>query len=394
MPSILERDQLNAFCRHTHIEVAGAKQGPLAGLTFGVKDIYDIAGVGTAFGNPDWLKSHAVPTKTAMVVERLLAAGASIVGKTQTDEIAFSINGINAHYGPTINPKAAGRLSGGSSSGSAAAVAGGLCDFALGGDTGGSVRLPSSFNGLYGLRTTHGRIAMTGDCVLAPSFDVAGWFARDLPLFAKVGDVLLTGGRTWPEFNRVLVVEDAVALTDPGIKDALQPMQDRITRALGPARPVTLADEGLQSWFETFRTIQFSEIWREHGDWIKQTKPRFGPGIAERIEVASKLDPAEITKAKTHRVDIMQRVKGLLEDNTILILPTVPGIAPLVDTSLAELENFRGRAMRLLCISSLTGLPQINLPGATFDGCPVGISLIGPPMADEALIQTAQRIMT
>ena len=225
MPSILERDQLNAFCRHTHIEVAGAKQGPLAGLTFGVKDIYDIAGVGTAFGNPDWLKSHAVPTKTAMVVERLLAAGASIVGKTQTDEIAFSINGINAHYGPTINPKAAGRLSGGSSSGSAAAVAGGLCDFALGGDTGGSVRLPSSFNGLYGLRTTHGRIAMTGGCVLAPSFDVAGWFARDLPLFAKVGDVLLTGGRTWPEFNRVLVAEDAVALTDPGIKDALQPMR-------------------------------------------------------------------------------------------------------------------------------------------------------------------------
>ena len=255
MPSILERDQLNAFCRHTHIEVAGAKRGPLAGLTFGVKDIYDIAGVGTAFGNPDWLKSHPVPTKTAMVVERLLTAGASVVGKTQTDEIAFSINGINAHYGRTINPKAAGRLSGGSSSGSAAAVSGGLCDFAIGGDTGGSVRLPSSFNGLYGLRTTHGRIAMTGCCVAAPSFDVAGWFARDLPLFAKVGDVLLTGGRTWPEFSRVLVAEDAVALMDPDIKDALQPMRDRITRALGPARPITLADKGLQSWFETFRTI-------------------------------------------------------------------------------------------------------------------------------------------
>ena len=101
-----------------------------------------------------------------------------------------------------------------------------------------------------------------------------------------------------------------------------------------------------------------------------------------------------IDQVALHVVDIMQRVKGLLEDNTILILPTVPGIAPLVDTSLAELENFRGRTMRLLCISSLTGLPQINLPGATFDGCPVGISLIGPPMADEALIQTAQRIMT
>lgn len=393
MSSILERDQLNAFCRHTHIEVSGAGKGPLAGLTFGVKDIYDIAGVGTAFGNPDWLATHPVPTKTAPVVERLLQAGASVLGKTQTDEIAFSINGINAHYGRTVNAKAPQRLSGGSSSGSAAAVAGKLCDFALGADTGGSVRLPASFCGLYGLRATHGRLSLEGACSLAPSFDSAGWFASDLPLFAKVGNVLLKGRKDWSKLDRILLAEDAFALVDPGVKEALAPALSQISRMLGVPQPVTVAAEGLPQWFETFRINQFAEIWREHADWIIRTKPKFGPGIAERVEIASKLDPAKIRKAEAARMEITKRVTGMLEDRSILIVPTVPGIAPLIDTPLSDLENFRGRAMSLLCISSLTRLPQMTLPMISFEGCPLGISMIGPAGADEMLIEVAQQII-
>ncbi|MGD9812272.1 MAG: amidase [Sphingobium sp.] len=393
MSSVLDRDSLNAFCRHTHVEVAGTASGPLAGLTFGVKDIYDVAGVGTAFGNPDWLATHPVPTKTAPIVERLLAAGASVIGKTHTDEIAFSINGINAHYGRTTNPKAAGRLSGGSSSGSAAAVAGELCDFALGADTGGSVRLPASFNGLYGLRTTHGRISLEGARTLAPSFDTAGWFARDLSIFARVGKVLLTKGRSWPKFERVVIAEDAFALVDPGVKEALRAILDRMAQALGTPRPVTLASDSLQKWFEIFRTIQFSEIWRVHGEWIRRVNPKFGPGVAERVIATSKLDPGEISRAEATRIQIATRVTDLLGDRTLMILPTAPGIAPLVETSIEDLEDFRGRAMRLLCISSLTRVPQLNLPAASLHGCPLGISLIGPVGADEALIDAAQRIM-
>jgi len=390
MTSVLDRDTLNAFCRHTHIEVAGAPTGPLAGLTFGVKDLYDIAGVGTAFGSPSWLATHPVPAVTAPVVESLLRAGASIVGKTQTDELAFSINGNNAHYGRPINPKADGRLTGGSSSGSAAAVAGGLCDFALGSDTGGSVRLPASFCGLYGLRPTHGRIPLGGACALARSFDTAGWFAADLDIFSRAADVLLSGAR--PACDRVLIAQDAFALTDPGVREALQPALSRIEHVLGAPRAVSLAAEGLSQWFETFRTLQFSEIWREHRDWLAQAKPALGPGIAERMAAASNITAAEIAKADAARTDITRRLADLLGERTVLILPTVPGIAPRADSTLAELESFRGRAMSLLCIASLTRLPQINLPVATLDGCPLGMSLMAPAGADEMLVEAARRL--
>ncbi len=392
MTSILDSDTLGAFCRHTHVEVAGAAKGPLAGLTFGVKDIYDVAGAGTAFGNPDWLATHPIATKTSPPVERLLQAGARLIGKTQTDELAFSINGINAHYGRPINVNAPGRLTGGSSSGSASAVAGGLCNFALGSDTGGSVRLPASFCGLYGLRTTHGRISLDGARPLAASFDTAGWFTTDMATFAKVGKVLLTDVPAGLSFDRVLIAEDAFALVDASVKDALQGALDRAIKAFGAPRPVTVSAEGLRQWFETFRIIQFAEIWREHGEWIRRTDPKLGPGIKERLQAASALAPADVTRAEAARAEIAKRMAALLEDRTILVLPTVPGIAPLVETPIAELEDFRGRAMNLLCIAGLARLPQMTLPLASFAGCPLGISLIGPARTDEMLIAAAARI--
>jgi amidase len=165
----------------------GTPGGPLAGLTFGVKDIYDIAGHKSGFGSPDWLRTHDAAARTAPVVQRLLDAGADMVGKTHTDEITWSLNGENAHYGTPVNVNAPGRIPGGSSSGSAAAVAGGLCDFALGSDTGGSVRAPASFCGIYGIRPTHGRVSLEGACPLAPSFDTCGWFARSAEVLERVG---------------------------------------------------------------------------------------------------------------------------------------------------------------------------------------------------------------
>ncbi|MEY4597415.1 MAG: hypothetical protein RLZZ445_212, partial [Pseudomonadota bacterium] len=184
-------DALGAFCRHTHAAIKGSGAGPLAGLTFGVKDIYDIAGHKTGFGSPDWLATHDAAAKTAPVVAQLLAAGADMVGKTQTDELTYSLNGENAHYGTPVNVSAPGRIPGGSSSGSAAATAGRLVDFALGSDTGGSVRAPASFCGIYGIRPTHGRVSLAGACALARSFDTAGWFARDAALLERIGRVLL-----------------------------------------------------------------------------------------------------------------------------------------------------------------------------------------------------------
>lgn len=392
MTSILERDTLNAFCRHTHAALVGASRGSLVGLTFGAKDIYDVAGHRTGFGNPDWLATHAPAAKTASVVERLLSAGATLIGKTHTEEFAFSINGNNAHYGRPVNPRAPGRLSGGSSSGSAAAVAGELCDFALAADTGGSARLPASFCGIYGMRTTHGRIALDGTCVLAPSFDACGWFARDMDVFAKVSNVLFGVGPVSGGIERLLMADDAFALIGRPVMDAFVPTLERTFKALGTPQSVTVAAEGLRTWFEIFRTVQFGEIWQQHGEWIERARPRFGPGIKERIAMAARLDPREFTAAQVSREDIAKRMTALVRDRTILVLPTVPGIAPLVDTPLAELEDFRGRAMSLLCIASLARLPEITMPLGVFEGCPLGLSLIGPAGGDKMLIAAAARI--
>lgn len=392
MPSILEQDQLNAFTRHTYIAVAGAPDGPLKGLTFGVKDIYDIAGVKTGFGSPAWFETHDAPVKTAAIVETLLHAGASVVGKTHTEEMAWSINGINAHYGRPINVNAKGRVVGGSSSGSVAAVAGKLCDFALGSDTGGSIRLPASYTGIYGLRPTHGRLSLEGVLPLASSFDVAGWFARDAETYARIGKVLLQGGAWDAKPRELLLAEDMFALLGEREKAALQPVLARIEKIYGKARPVKIGDRPLRECFDLYRIIQASEVWKTHGAWVEKYKPAFGPGIQERMYGAAKSNSAEVEKAKAARERLTQHVSDTLKDNAMIVLPTVPGIAPLIETPHAVAEDYRGRAMSLLSVSVLSRTPQMNLPLATLDGCPLGISIMGARNADEMLISAAQKI--
>lgn len=392
MPSILDRDQLNAFTRHTHAEIAGAPSGPLKGLTFGVKDIYDIAGVKTGFGSPAWFETHEVPKKNAVIVDQLLQAGASVVGKTHTEEMAWSINGINVHYGTPVNARAKGRASGGSSSGSASAVAGKLCDFALGSDTGGSVRLPASYTGLYGLRPTHGRLSLEGILPLAPSFDVPGWFARDIGTFAKVGKVLLKDGSKDLKPRELLIAEDMFALLGEREKQALQHAIERIAKIFGAPRAVKIADRPLRECFELYRIIQAAEVWKIHGPWVEKYKPTFGPGVHERMYGAAKSNPAEVEKAKAAREVVAKYVQEILKNNAMIVMPTVPGIAPLIDTPQAEAENYRGRAMSLLSVSVLARTPQLNLPLAELDGCPIGISIMGEQDTDEMLIAAAETI--
>lgn len=384
-------DALGAFCRHTHVAVAGSGKGPLAGLTFGVKDIYDIAGHKTGFGSPDWLATRAPATETAPVVASLLAAGADMLGKTQTDELTYSLNGENAHYGTPVNVNAPRRIPGGSSSGSAAAVAGGLVDFALGSDTGGSVRAPASFCGIYGMRPTHGRISLIGACALAKSFDTAGWFARDAALLERVGQVLL-GAEAPPAAGELLLAQDALALLDNKAVAALQPALARIKTALGTPRPLTVSAEGLSQWFQAFRVLQGAEIHAQLGDWVKQTQPRLGPGVRERMAWVATISAADVASAQAVRDAARLQMDAILANNAVLVLPTVSDIAPLLHTPAAELDDFRARAMSLLCIAGLAGLPQVNLPLATLQDCPLGVSLVAARGNDALLLALAKRI--
>jgi amidase len=390
-PKKIPDDALGAFCRHTHVAVAGSGKGPLAGLTFGVKDIYDIAGYKTGFGSPDWLATHAPATQTAPVVASLLAAGADMLGKTQTDELTYSLNGENAHYGTPVNVNAPGRIPGGSSSGSAAATAGKLVDFALGSDTGGSVRAPAGFCGIYGMRPTHGRISLQGACALAKSFDTAGWFARDAALLERVGQVLL-GAEPPPVPGELLLAQDAMAMLDDAAVAALQPALACITAAIAAPRTVKVSAEGLPQWFQAFRVLQGAEIHAQLGGWVAQTKPKLGPGVRERMAWVSTITVDEVAGAQAVRDAARRQMDTLLANNAVLVLPTVSDIAPLLNTPAAELDDFRARAMSLLCIAGLAGLPQISLPLATFKGCPLGISLVAARGNDALLLALARRI--
>src|SRR5713226_7893748 len=228
------RDPLNAFCTHSEARLKGAPHGPLAGLTFAAKDLFDVAGHVTGAGNPDWLALHPPAARTAPMVQRLVDTGADMVGKTHTDELSRGILGENAHYGTPTNPSAPGRVPGGSSSGSAAAVAGALVDFALGTDTGGSVRIPASFCGIFGIRPTHGRLSLEGMVGQAPSFDTVGWFARDADLLARIGEVLLgVELARAPRPRHVLIATDAFAIAEAATSAALHPAAERIAAFVG-----------------------------------------------------------------------------------------------------------------------------------------------------------------
>ncbi|MGU3494575.1 amidase [Xanthobacteraceae bacterium A53D] len=386
-------DPLNAYVAHGDIDLQRRTDGPLANKTFALKDFFDVAGVPTGAGSPHWLASHDVPTTNTPALDLLLDAGAHLKGKTHTDEMAWSLNGENHHYGTPINPAAPGRIPGGSSSGSAVVVAGGEVDFSIGTDTGGSVRLPASYCGILGIRTTHGRIPLTGAVPLAPSYDTLGWFARDAGLFAEVGKVLLGPAPGGALPNRLIIADDLFAAAGPQVEAALKEGLARLLAAYGPATHVTVAPDGLGPWRNAFRLIQSAEAIAAHGDWIARVKPEFGPGVRDRFAAAAKLDPAEVAGALALREQIRARMDEILGPDGLLVLPTGPGIAPKRATPEAELDAFRARALELLSPAGHAGTPQVSLPLGTLDGCPVGLSVMAPRGRDEALLEVATRVM-
>lgn len=383
-------DPAGAFCRDNHVALAGAARGPLAGLDFAVKDIFHIAGHRTGFGHPDWLRGHPPATATATAVQKLLDAGARMVGKTHTDELAYSLTGENPHYGTPANPWSPDRIPGGSSNGSVAAVACGLVDFALGTDCGGSVRLPASYCGILGMRPTHGRVSLEGAIPFGPSFDAAGWFARDAQVFERVGRVLLDDDAPAPRAKRLLVARDAFDLVDPRVAAALAPAADAVARAVGESSEATVSAEGLPEWFACFRVLQAAEVWGNHGAWVRTAKPKLGQGVRERLEWASKVTAQDVAAAKERHAAIRARLAELIADGSVLCLPTSPRVAPLRNLPMDEIEiRYRHQAMCLLCIAGLGGLPQVSLPMASLDGLPLGLSLVGPRGFDTGLLALA-----
>ena len=387
------KDTLGAFVPGATVKLSGASRGPLTGLSFAAKDIYDIDGHITGCGNPDWARTHEPAGAHAYAVEAWLNAGANLVGKTITDELAYSLSGRNAHYGTPANVNAPGRVPGGSSSGSAAAVAGGLADLALGGDTGGSVRTPAGYCGVFGIRTSHGRIPLRGAMPLAPSFDTAGWFARDAELLLRAGTPLF--GASWAEPRdpkRLVILQDAFKLAEPATRQALEPSVDRLRAAFGTTENAEAGEPGggLKAWMWHFITLQGREIWKIHGPWIERVHPTFGSEIAEHFAWAKSVTADAAEQAAPEREAFAEHIADLLDGDAIGCLPTTPSIAPPVAATVAELGEHRIQLLSLNAIAGLARLPQITLPLASVLGCPIGLSLIAGPGQDEMLLAFAQ----
>jgi amidase len=367
----------------------GAASGPLAGLSAVVKDMYDIAGERTGCGSPEWLATHPPAARNCPPVQKILDAGATIIGKTVCDEYFYSVSGANAHYGTPVNIRAPGRLPGGSSAGSAAACGAGLCDFALGSDTGGSVRVPASFNGIYGLRPTHERIEHSGVADMAPSFDVPGWFAATPGVFRKVGAVLLDNRGVAAQINRVVVLEDAFAQAEEPVADLLRTLLEFMSDDLPGMAHGRIAPDGFDPWREAFRIVQAYETWQTFGAFVTKHRPNIGPGVKERMQFASTVTSAQADASREVVNKARDHIRQIVVPGTVLALPTAPSIAPKIEISGAELEEFRTRVMRLTCTSGISGLPQMNIPGGTINGCPIGLSFIGWAGGDEALLDLA-----
>jgi len=360
----------------------------LGGLRLAVKDVFDVEGTRTGAGNPQWLSQRAPARASAHAVRWLLEAGAQWVGKTVTDELAFSLAGVNAHYGMPANPAAPGRIPGGSSSGSAAAVAAGHADIGLGSDCGGSCRLPASYCGTWGFRPTQGLIAKNGSFSLAHSFDTVGWFTRTGQDMAKVFAVLAHADVPVARDAALLALEDAARLCDAPVRAAFA--------ALCASMPVKHVHAGtlpLEPWAQAHRTLQGAEIWQQHGDWVRAHGASLGGDVRQRFDGAARITRAMVTQAQPERVAAVSRIATLLNDNaSVLLLPTVPTAAPPFDAPREALDDIRARSQALLCMAGLAGLPQVSLPWIDVEGAPVGLSLIGPRGADAMVLGAALSI--
>jgi amidase len=375
--------------------------GLLSGLKFYAKDLYDVAGYKTGAGNPDWLRTHEAASKNASVIDDLLNSGATLIGKTTTDEIAYSVDGVNLFYGAPINPQYPGRTSGGSSSGSASTVAAGLADFSLGSDTAGSVRLPASFCGIYGFRPTHNRISLEGVVPLAPDFDTVGWFARDPSIMRKVGEVLLkeTGSageegnvEAVPRAKKVLVATDAFQYIDPELGAALAEALSRIKGSFPSIEALSMSSLGWDGYFDCFRIMQSFDAWKAHAEWITTAKPAFSPAIKERFDFASKVTEAQNNAAAVERDKIIKQCLHLLPPGTVLCMPTTWDLPPHVDADADELMYQRISNLKLTLLSPLAKLPQITIPVKFSSDTSTGLSFLAGQHDDMLLLHLAEQL--
>lgn len=383
----------------------GAWEGPLAGLTVAVKDVFAIKGYRIGAGNPEYLRSARAESATAPAVADLLRAGASVRGIARTDEFAYSLAGDNPHYGTPPNGAVPGALPGGSSSGPASAVATGQAEIGLGTDTAGSIRVPASYQGLWGLRTTHGLVPRQGMLPLAQSFDAIGWLTRDGQTLQRVADWCLSYdgsdstesvyGESAEDLPwRFVLPHEVAAAADPATRTAFDAFVAHLAasedppglRGVSVGRPEAMADP--------FRVVQAAEAWRNNEGWLREHPGAVGDAVAGRFRAAAAISAPEEQRARAAVTEYAAALGELVRD-AVLMLPTAPGPAPARDA--ADIDRIRAATVLMTAPASLAGLPALSVPllrAPAADGrpAPVGVCLVSRPGTDIALVRLGRRL--
>lgn len=367
--------------------------GNLSGYNFVFKDLFDVKGYVTGAGNPKWLESHLPAEDTSPLITQLLKHGATCKGRVQTDELAYSLNGQNIHYGTPLNPVAPDCIPGGSSSGSAVAVARADVDFSIGTDTGGSVRVPASYCGLFGLRPSLGKLDLSHSFQLAGSFDTAGIFSRDLTLLENVYQALVPETAA-TETEHVLYLDNLLAgyLTEQRLA-CLEKWCSDANIELLRGDFLSHSNCSLTELSLLFRTIQGFEIIENHGAWLAEFKDSLDPAILERVQWAKGLSAQQYRDAQAIQADFQKQLNTQLGDNKLLwVIPTTPSGPPALTMTGEALANYRSNLMGLTSIAGLCGFPQLHLPMQGLSEGPCGISLMGRKNQEALLLTTAQAL--
>ncbi|WP_353948955.1 amidase [Sporolactobacillus sp. Y61] len=360
--------------------------GLLDDLTFAVKDVFAVRGYKNSAGNPEWFAHAEKAEQHADVIDQLLGHGGRLTGRTVTDELMYSLKGDNIHFPPTINPRSPESFSGGSSSGSAVAAAARLVDFAMGTDTGGSVRIPSAYCGIYGMRPSHGLISMRHVIPLAPSFDTVGWMSDDKHVLTQVGETILPEQKI-NSYRNFFRLEDAFQLLSG--KDDLKEYLNVMTKLNQKYKLQSIHLSKCWSFHdltECFRILQGREAWESHGHWINKHHPKFGKDIANRFKMASEIQKdSEYYGMRQLKEKFTSAIRNLLGHDSLLIIPTTIGPAPERKSDFNTIESLRNETMKLTCIAGLSGLPQITVPISN-SVKPLGLSFISGLNTDKQLL--------
>ena len=387
-----KKNKKSIFCNHGPTLWQTNQSGLLANNRLAVKDVFAVKGERNSAGNPHWFKTAKPAQNTASSVNKLMTAGCNFIGFTHTDELAYSLEGNNIHYGAAQNPKLKGHACGGSSMGSAAAVAANLADIGLGTDTGGSIRIPASYCGLYGIRPSHNVIEKDGLIPLAPPFDTIGWLTQSGELLSDVGNVLLPN-QAINNVNTLVICEPLFELVDPALKAPLKQLLEKTKHNFKHHKEFELPNSSLLNELaDSFRVLQGRAIAKTHKDWLQLQGqlPQFAPAIAARFNMALALTDQEEQEALKVQTQWQAIVTNNLDKHSCLFLPTTPTTAPKLG---ADTSALRMQIITLSAIAGLSGSAQVHLPLANLaNDHPYGFSLMVSHGNDKSLLACVKHI--